>query len=490
MLATTTCLVVLASLATSTTAKANSTATHEPDFRGWTSAPNLRGTTDILWSCLSAIFLCVYASLHLNVRANGERDWRIYVRKAKWAALSVVAPEIMVLYASSQLFEVSNFTWQLNGLGYGWWTITHSFAVRMGAIQLEVANAATSSSAVVKTNVRVLNLWMFSDVIRLAGPHRHESSGPSNLETEIPLESDPVQVDTQLFVGSEPLSSLSEPRLFEDIKDKSKSNNLIKCVAVLQTGWLVVQCIARRAQHLPISSFEIASIAYCSNGVSIYIFWWHKPLDIDRPVIIEARHVRKPWVATAPLNTLEVEMFHSWRWRERLRLQNWTISLPFIFVKSSLVEALIKKKSSTFRSIKLKLWQWSVWNFRRKGNSVDIDPAIGISLCAAVLFSGIHLFAWNSTFASFPEKLLWRICSALTTGLPILGLAMNLVQMQAETRNLSKVVGSFIGLLALIAIAYTISRGFLIVEPIVGLRYLPIAAYDTVDWTGFIPHVN
>jgi TRAP-type C4-dicarboxylate transport system permease small subunit len=44
----------------------------------------------------------------------------------------------------------------------------------------------------------------------------------------------------------------------------------------------------------------------------------------------------------------------------------------------------------------------------------------------------------------------------------------------------------FIGLL----LAFIFSRLFLVVEAFISMRSLPIGAYSTVSWVGFLPHIG
>ena len=70
----------------------------------------------------------------------------------------------------------------------------------------------------------------------------------------------------------------------EEIRDRGKSDWLAKSLVLLQTSWFVMQCIARAKEHLPITHLEIVTLAYAAMNFVIYIFWWNKPLDVNRPV--------------------------------------------------------------------------------------------------------------------------------------------------------------------------------------------------------------
>ena len=69
-----------------------------------------------------------------------------------------------------------------------------------------------------------------------------------------------------------------------EIKDKGKGDWLAKSLVLLQTSWFVMQCIALAIKHLPITHLEILTLAYPAMNFVTYIFWWNKPLNVNRPV--------------------------------------------------------------------------------------------------------------------------------------------------------------------------------------------------------------
>src|ERR1700685_1643987 len=73
------------------------------------------------------------------------------------------------------------------------------------------------------------------------------------------------------------------PPTEDELKDKSKGDALSKGFVIIQTLWFVVQCIARRIEHLPITKLEIMTLAYTVITIAMYGFWWHNPLNISCP---------------------------------------------------------------------------------------------------------------------------------------------------------------------------------------------------------------
>ncbi|KAJ6584445.1 hypothetical protein B0H19DRAFT_1105084 [Mycena capillaripes] len=72
----------------------------------------------------------------------------------------------------------------------------------------------------------------------------------------------------------------------EDIEDKSKGDVLSKGVVFLQGLWFTAQCLARVHQHIPLTELEVATLAFQFVNIFTWLLWWHKPLDVQRPILI------------------------------------------------------------------------------------------------------------------------------------------------------------------------------------------------------------
>jgi hypothetical protein len=59
----------------------------------------------------------------------------------------------------------------------------------------------------------------------------------------------------------------------KEIQDRSKSDWLAKTIALLQTLWFVMQCIARSIENLPTTELEIVTLAYTAINVGMFIAW-------------------------------------------------------------------------------------------------------------------------------------------------------------------------------------------------------------------------
>lgn len=197
----------------------------------WVSSPSVRGTADILWSCISTLAACVYTALHLNVPSN-TGTWPVLRLKILWVLVALLAPEIVVYMAISQL----SAAWELRkGLRELFYNVdvdlAYCFFVVMGGV--EVKNPQPSAA-------------------------RQDQSFL------------PVSPDTMLWVAREGHEIPIDPKR---ISDKSKANTIQKCLVVSQATWMAAQCLTRRAYGLPLTLLEVHTMVHVLCAAIIYAFW-------------------------------------------------------------------------------------------------------------------------------------------------------------------------------------------------------------------------
>jgi len=73
----------------------------------------------------------------------------------------------------------------------------------------------------------------------------------------------------------------------EEIQDRSKGDGLTKAIAICQTLWFIVQCIARRVQNLAMSEFELVTLALSGVSGIMFLFWWNKPKEVRVPMRLD-----------------------------------------------------------------------------------------------------------------------------------------------------------------------------------------------------------
>ena len=266
-----------------------------------------------------------------------------------------------------------------------------------------------------------------------------------------------------------------------EIKDKGKSDWLAKSLVLLQTSWFVMQCIAHAIEHLPITHLEIVTLAYAAMNFVIYIFWWNKPLNINRPVRVF--QISDPRVADngiGPHGTRESgpsEVHPQPILAEReLTLEAIGKGLGTIFgfiIGAQDVDVNLSREDRVPR----------FWANSDEDNE-DVSIAVLIVFVVGVCFGAIHCIAWHFSFPTHTELLIWRTSCVAITAVPF----------YIPLMVFFFCAGNIIGDIAVISIfpagiLYILARVFTLVLAFTSLRDLPPGAYKTVHWTTFIPHI-
>lgn len=217
----------------------NGAAISSTDRRGWVSSPDTRGTMDIIWPCLTAISLVLWTMLHLNIPASSDSDRTLAFRRLRWLLLGLLAPELIMMFAFAQLTSAQQSVKDMKALNQTEWTLAHGFYADSGGFQLHVPGykpfPITAKQVVYLTQ------------------HEH--------------------IDMPTITKRE-------------INDKSKANQETKVLAFIQTGWLITKLLARAAQSLQITPYELTTVALLVCSFTTLILWWHKPLDVRAPTSI------------------------------------------------------------------------------------------------------------------------------------------------------------------------------------------------------------
>ncbi|KAF9564173.1 hypothetical protein CPC08DRAFT_705518 [Agrocybe pediades] len=194
------------------------------------TCPDTRTIIDIVWNCLATIFLCTWVSIHPNLPPPADGKIRGAWRRVVLMLWALLAPEMIIMWSFRQWFYARRLTKMYKDRN---WSMVHSFLLIMGGFAL----------------------------------HRGEENlGTVTYSTFIQLEKE-EQIDFPA-IGS------------EEIEDKSKGDGLSKLIVIMQTGWFIIQVIARGAQKLAITELEVATMALCSLNAMMYFFWWYKPLNV------------------------------------------------------------------------------------------------------------------------------------------------------------------------------------------------------------------
>ncbi len=219
--------------------------------------PSGRGTVSLLSTCIITLTLCVWTALHLNIDTSRQR-WRRTAKKAGWACLALLAPEVVLWRAWSQLLVSRELRTQMNhqirieareeeGCRRTTWSLRFAFFAVMGGFQVSLEDTSIDDER-----------WTAD-----------------------------LQPDGSTLTPCGVLF-LSKNKIWRDfhvrsIKDKSKSDSLAKTLVCIQAGWMIIQILARKAVNLPVTLIEVNTLAHVIAAVFIYAIWWYKPQNVNEP---------------------------------------------------------------------------------------------------------------------------------------------------------------------------------------------------------------
>ena len=115
----------------------------------------------------------------------------------------------------------------------------------------------------------------------------------------------------------------------------------------------------------------------------------------------------------------------------------------------------------------------------------DIKVYIFFMPVVGVVFGGIHCVGWFFNFPSSDEAMIWRVSSAVLTGIAfLLPLLISLLAPISDSQPWPTIAVS-----SIILQVYVVSRLLLLVEAFISLRHLTPGMLALVEWTSFIPHI-
>lgn len=404
---------------------------------GWVSSPDGRGTMDIIWGCLLTIFLCVWTVLTLNVPPPDTTLWRFTCLKIKWAVIALFGPEWLTAMAGAQ-WSIARISVARFKKGKVEWTMRQAFFADMGGVRVKLRN---DEFPVTSNHIYAL---FKRDLIKL------DAITPAA------------------------------------IKDRSKADGLAKLFTILQTGWFILQCLARLIQKIGITTLELSTIAFVACTIGTNIMWWYKPKDVSVPIILDIDYTLEELLAKfqpeIPDAKLEVR---NWEWSPLERIDNLRpnfladVALPLPWMSHD--PPCQQQQKIRFRNDRLP--------------PIQRDWLLNLFLLlVSLIFGAIYVAAWNISFPTCTERLVWRICSIMLFSLVVaywsVDVGVELHQRRKKRLGIEKkaVTPVMIALFAVIATIYVTIRIYILIEPFVSLRKLPANAFETIDWVSIIPH--
>jgi len=287
------------------------------------------------------------------------------------------------------------------------------------------------------------------------------------------------------------------PRITEEeINDKSKSDAISKGLAILQTGWFLLQCIARKKQGLPIAELEVITIAFAVVSITLFAMWWDKPFDVERAVRVykkpsidepggDDHAVEDENLNLEPAGNMWSRLCHSLKAlftipAKILKYLVATARKPVLQVILVPVTLLVRIATGDPNIVEDKT---RIATFYPETWALNSEKTIVLSSTAVTaVFGSIHCIAWYFAFPSNVEQLLWRLASVVITALPIAFVPLVGLYVQRPTKT-------FAAVLVFCLPIYIICRMILLLLPLLSLRSLSPDTYQSVDWVTVIPHL-
>ncbi|KAI5814468.1 hypothetical protein BZA77DRAFT_356730 [Pyronema omphalodes] len=248
----------------------NSAIDAEPS---WVRDPDGRGTVGLVLSCVLTLGLCVWTAVHLNVDPEATGG-RVFKRKVLWVFIGLFCPEI-VLTSSFEQWKKSQ-------------TLHRRVRIRQRPKDVEDPGDGDSSNCcchfedaeqptgkqmpIFSKNLAAIKCSFFIVMGGVTIPQDKKNQStltPEGFEYLLDLgilESDCVDTAT--------------------ILDKGKADFLAKFLVCVQAAWMVLQCVLRKINSLPVTLIELNTLCHVICALVMYYFWWKKPLNIGKPIMV------------------------------------------------------------------------------------------------------------------------------------------------------------------------------------------------------------
>lgn len=227
------------------------------------------------------------------------------------------------------------------------------------------------------------------------------------------------------------------PNIMEnELADKGRGDFAAKALALIQVLWLIIQIVVRTATNKPSSPLEVATLAFATLAFIVYVLLFQHPQNLMTPFQVSAQRLPK---------SVEFRDIHNME------------PIP---------------------------------NHYRRFRSIGINLFLLGGILSGLIFGSIHLLAWNFTFPTRIEKILWISSSFITALLPPLEFfnifCLSLLKTRPKWNPIPYILGFFT---IIFPAGFLLARLFLVAEMFRLLYFLPPDAYLNT-WTTNVPHIG
>ncbi|KAK4222245.1 hypothetical protein QBC38DRAFT_375509 [Podospora fimiseda] len=227
-------------------------ALHETRAPSWVDAPNMRGTSSILYSCLLTLVTCIYTALHLDI-PNHSSSFHFLLKKVGWVALALFAPEIVLWFAAHQFLQARHLTKELRK-------------------KLKARDPGDSDVCKIRS---LKQLGIASKIVQTPPTSTHDTISAKlkvrgwpnpDIKTHILSPKGVIQL------ADHDIDFLRVPRSL--IVDRSKADTLQKILILFQVSWMALECVTRKAYGLPLCLLELHTMVHVICAIFMYASWF------------------------------------------------------------------------------------------------------------------------------------------------------------------------------------------------------------------------
>ncbi|KAF5308981.1 hypothetical protein D9758_018415 [Tetrapyrgos nigripes] len=454
-----------------------------------------RTTEEIIYSCIAVVFICIWVAIHPNIPRkfddDGDEDVSdseypgvhsavVTLQNILFMLLALIVPELIIMWAMRQWLAARAIARKYKKYN---WTKTHGFFVVMGGFALYdgdkfLHTLEDDEEFTMKEKAVAVKIDEFIKV-HLKSKEEQASTASIVSRPEGPtsrLLPDRSEASCMLeFLLQRKLISVTE----DEIKDKGKSDALSKFLAIGQTAWFIVQCIARGVEGISITNLEILTLAFALLNFGTYFFWLDKPQRVRFPVKININYQSQSSQEGGTAGSI-------WDWFQAIGREigsdwkNLYDDHPLVVIPYPLITLFNQSADLTVGQ-----------SHYQTGLKKDPWHLYVSVISIAVIFGAIHCIPWAFTFPSHTEQIMWRVCALGVTCLPVLGIVLISIILIIDELLGSTWCSELLGISIVISfpIFYGIARITLIILALMELRALPTSAHQTVEWTTLIPHI-
>ncbi|OCH92622.1 hypothetical protein OBBRIDRAFT_802461 [Obba rivulosa] len=361
-----------------------------PCIRWFVPVTDTRGTFDIIQTCVPVLLFCFWTVQHPDVGKDGQST---HFGKLYLACLTIFAPEVAFVQAVDVFIKARHMHHVCPK-----WSMDECFYAAMHGFTLE---------------------------------------GKERLAWE-----DIVVLVEKGYIGQE-RTNLAQ------IRDKSKSDWIVKLLAIAQTSSFIWDCITRVRHRLPLSTLELGTIGYVVIAFAVCLIYLRKPQDVATTIPIHLLHGIPYQHATQVIS-------------DRRGVQRKD---PEKVTSSPLLEGPTRVPLSAIPPARGRygLTHWELLFARTSGIAMGVQFGIW------------HCLAWNHSFPTAAEQQLWHVCALLS--IVLLPLWVVGIAARPYIKGAATWYKVLLGLDLFICV---FARGFLLVEMFIGLRCLSLEMYETM----------